>query len=78
MFDVEQVRAEFPILQQTVNGRPLVYLDNGATSQKPRRVIDSIRSYYESDNANVHRGLHALSERATIAYEGRATSSGRF
>ena len=70
MFDVESVRAEFPILAQEVNGRPLVYLDNGATSQKPRRVIDAIRRYYESDNANVHRGLHALSERATNAYEG--------
>ena len=70
MFDVERVRAEFPILAQEVNGRPLVYLDNGATSQKPRRVIDAIRRYYESDNANVHRGLHALSERATNAYEG--------
>ena len=70
MFDVERVRAEFPILAQEVNGRPLVYLDNGATSQKPQRVIDAIRRYYESDNANVHRGLHALSERATNAYEG--------
>ena len=70
VFDVEQVRAEFPILAQEVNGRPLVYLDNGATSQKPRRVIDAIRHYYESDNANIHRGLHALSERATNAYEG--------
>ena len=70
MFDVERVRAEFPILAQEVNGRPLVYLDNGATSQKPRQVIDAIRRYYESDNANVHRGLHALSERATNAYEG--------
>ena len=70
MFDVGQVRCEFPILAQQVNGRPLVYLDNGATSQKPRRVIDAIRNYYESDNANVHRGLHALSERATTAYEG--------
>ena len=68
--DVARVRAEFPILEQTVNGRPLVYLDNGATSQKPRRVIDAIRRYYETDNANVHRGLHALSERATNDYEG--------
>ena len=74
MFDAERVRAEFPILAQTVNGRPLVYLDNGATSQKPRRVIDAIRRYYESDNANVHRGLHALSERATNAYEGARDS----
>ena len=70
MFDVERIRAEFPILAQEVNGRPLVYLDNGATSQKPQRVIDAIRRYYESDNANIHRGLHALSERATNAYEG--------
>ena len=70
MFDAERIRAEFPILAQEVNGRPLVYLDNGATSQKPRRVIDAICRYYESDNANVHRGLHALSERATNAYEG--------
>ena len=70
LFDVERVRAEFPILGQEVNGHPLVYLDNGATSQKPRRVIDAIRGYYESDNANVHRGLHALSERATNACEG--------
>ena len=70
LFDVSRVRAEFPILDQTVNGRPLVYLDNGATSQKPRRVIDAIRRYYETDNANVHRGLHALSERATNDYEG--------
>ena len=69
-FDIERIRGEFPILNQEVNGRPLVYLDNGATSQKPRRVIDTIRRYYECDNANVHRGLHALSERATNAYEG--------
>ena len=78
LFDVEQVRAEFPILAQEVNGRPLVYLDNGATSQKPRRVIDAIRDYYESDNANVHRGLHALSERATNAYEGARDTVGAF
>lgn len=64
-FDVEALRAEFPILAQQVNGHPLSYLDNGATTQKPQRVIDTIRSYYESDNANIHRGLHALSERAT-------------
>ena len=70
MFDVEQIRAEFPILAQEVNGRPLVYLDNGATSQKPQRVIDAIRGYYEFDDAYVHRGLHTLSERATNAYEG--------
>ena len=62
--DIERVSAEFPILDQEVNGHPLVYLDNGATSQKPRQVIDTLRRYYEADNANVHRGLHALSERA--------------
>ena len=78
MFDVERVRAEFPILDQEVNGRPLVYLDNGATSQKPRRVIDAICRYYESDNANVHRGLHALSERATSAYEGARDTAKTF
>ena len=78
MFDVERVRAEFPALGQQVNGRPLVYLDNGATSQKPRPVIDAIRDYYESDNANVHRGLHALSERATTAYEGARDTVGAF
>ena len=64
------MRAEFPILDQEVNGHLLVYLDNGATSQKPRQVIDALRRYYEADNANVHRGLHALSERATNDYEG--------
>jgi cysteine desulfurase/selenocysteine lyase len=68
--DVAAVRADFPALQQQVHGRPLVYLDNAATTQKPRQVIDAIRRYYEHDNANVHRGVHALSERATDAYEG--------
>jgi cysteine desulfurase/selenocysteine lyase len=69
-FDVAAVRADFPALAQTVHGRPLVYLDNAATTQKPRQVIDAIAHYYERDNANVHRGVHALSERATEAYEG--------
>jgi cysteine desulfurase/selenocysteine lyase len=68
--DVAAIRADFPALQQQVHGKPLVYLDNAATSQKPRQVIDAIRRYYEQDNANVHRGVHALSERATAAYEG--------
>jgi cysteine desulfurase/selenocysteine lyase len=67
--DPHALRAEFPILQQTVRGKPLVYLDNAATSQKPRSVIDAVRRYYEEDNANVHRGVHLLSERATRAYE---------
>ena len=62
-------RDDFPILRETVNGHPLVYLDNAASSQKPRQVIDAIRRYYEHDNANVHRGIHELSNRATEAYE---------
>ncbi len=69
VFDVERVRAEFPILQQRPRGHQLVYLDNAATSQKPRAVIDAIVQYYERDNANIHRGVHYLSERATEAYE---------
>jgi cysteine desulfurase/selenocysteine lyase len=67
--DVDRVRQDFPILHQEVYGKPLVYLDNAATTQKPRVVIEAIRTYYERDNANIHRGLHALSERATDAYE---------
>jgi cysteine desulfurase/selenocysteine lyase len=63
------VRADFPILDQTVNGHPLVYLDNAATTQKPRQVIRAIERYYSEDNANVHRGLHELSNRATAAFE---------
>ncbi|HVU16493.1 MAG TPA: cysteine desulfurase [Candidatus Didemnitutus sp.] len=63
------LRADFPILDQQVNGKPLVYLDNAATSQKPRCVIDTLVHYYEHDNSNVHRGIHALSNRATAAYE---------
>lgn len=65
----EEVRADFPILQQQVNGKPLVYFDNAATSQKPKIVLDTLLHYYEHDNANVHRGVHALSARATDAYE---------
>jgi cysteine desulfurase/selenocysteine lyase len=68
-FDVTAIRAEFPALQQLVHGRPLVYLDNAATAQKPAEVIKAIREYYELDNANVHRGVHALAERATAAYD---------
>jgi cysteine desulfurase/selenocysteine lyase len=67
--DPLRVRSEFPALHQTVNGRPLVYLDNAATSQKPRAVLDVLARYYERDNANVHRGIHELSRRATVAYE---------
>ena len=68
-FDVERVRAHFPILRKQVRGHQLVYLDNAATSQKPRAVIDAIVRYYEQDNANIHRGVHYLSERATEEYE---------
>jgi cysteine desulfurase / selenocysteine lyase len=67
--DVASVRADFPILQQEVHGHPLIYLDNAATTQKPTAVLDALRRYYEEDNANVHRGVHLLSERATQHYE---------
>jgi cysteine desulfurase/selenocysteine lyase len=69
-FAVEQFRKDFPILQQSVHGHPLAFLDNAASSQRPGVVIDSIRHYYEHDHANVHRGVHTLSHRATEAYEG--------
>jgi cysteine desulfurase/selenocysteine lyase len=69
-WDVERVRKDFPALHQTVHGKPLVYLDSAATSQKPQAVIDALVAYYTRDNANVHRGVHTLSERATAAYEG--------
>jgi cysteine desulfurase / selenocysteine lyase len=68
-YNVERIRADFPILHQKVHGHPLVYLDNAATSQKPRQVIDAITRYYERDNANIHRGVHYLSEKATEDYE---------
>jgi len=67
--DATRIRNDFPTLDQTVHGKPLVYLDNAATSQKPRAVLDAIAEYYERDNANVHRGIHELSRRATVAYE---------
>jgi cysteine desulfurase / selenocysteine lyase len=68
-FEVERVRRDFPILQRTVHGKPLVYLDNAATSQKPQSVIDSLTDYYAQTNSNIHRGIHFLSEEATHAYE---------
>lgn len=67
--DVEKIRQDFPILHQEVHGKPLVYLDNAATSQKPMQVINALDKYYQHDNANIHRGVHALSERATADYE---------
>ena len=68
-FDVQKVRRDFPILSQRVHGKPLVYLDNAATTQKPQAVIDAMVRSYAEDNANIHRGVHLLSERATRAYE---------
>ena len=68
-FDVARIREDFPILKQTINGRPLVYLDNAATSQKPQAVIDALVNYYQTENSNVHRGVHTLSQRATDSYE---------
>jgi cysteine desulfurase/selenocysteine lyase len=69
MIDIQKVRADFPILKEKVNGKPLVYLDNAATSQKPQVVIDSIVNYYTTINSNIHRGVHTLSQKATNAYE---------
>ena len=68
-FDVAKVRRDFPILGQRIHGKPLVYLDNAATTQKPQAVIDAMVRSYAEDNANIHRGVHLLSERATRAYE---------
>lgn len=78
MIDVQAIRGDFPVLDQTVNGRPLVYLDSAATAQKPRAVIEAVRRYYEHDNANVHRAIHALGERATIKYEEARQKVARF
>ncbi|MCD0469570.1 aminotransferase class V-fold PLP-dependent enzyme [Flavobacterium sp. JAS] len=69
MLDIQKIRADFPILSEKVNGKPLVYFDNGATSQKPQIVIDAIATYYQEINANIHRGVHTLSQLATDAYE---------
>jgi cysteine desulfurase/selenocysteine lyase len=76
--DVRAIREQFPILDQEVNGHRLVYLDNAASSQKPRAVLETLASYYERDHANVHRGIHELSTRATEAYEGARARSARF
>jgi cysteine desulfurase/selenocysteine lyase len=78
MFDVDKIRADFPILSREVNGKPLVYLDNGASAQKPRAVIDAMSHAYEAEYANVHRGLHHLSMVATEAYEGVRGKIARF
>jgi cysteine desulfurase/selenocysteine lyase len=78
MYDVESVRKDFPILQRQVHGKPLVYLDNAATTQKPRQVIDALVDYYERYNANIHRALHTLGEEATDAYEAVRGKVARF
>src|SRR6266536_65607 len=78
MIDWDSLRTDFPILHQKVHGHPLIYFDNAATSQKPRAVLDALRNYYERDNANVHRGIHELSNRATAAYEAARALAGRF
>ena len=69
MFDVLKIRKEFPILERKVNDKPLVYLDNGASSQKPKSVIDTVKNCYENEYSNVHRGLHFLSNLATEKFE---------
>ncbi len=76
--DVAAIRRDFPILDQVIEGKPLVYLDNAASSQKPRQVIDAIGTYYRRDHANVHRGVHELARRATEAYEGSRTRVARW
>src|SRR3989441_6341086 len=76
--DWKKLRADFPILHQKVHGHPLIYFDNAATSQKPRSVLDALRNYYERDNANVHRGIHELSNRATAGFEAARARTAKF
>src|SRR5258707_7326805 len=78
VIDWSKLRADFPILDQKVHGHPLIYFDNAASSQKPRAVIDAVRHYYERDNANVHRGIHELSNRATNAFEASRVRVAKF
>src|SRR2546422_2064881 len=77
-FDIEKVRDDFPILKRKINGKPIVYLDNAATSQKPRQVIQTIERYYEEYNANIHRGIYSISEEATTAHENARAKVARF
>jgi cysteine desulfurase/selenocysteine lyase len=76
--DIQKIRAQFPVLHQEVNGKPLVYFDNGATSQKPQMVIDAITHYYSKENSNIHRGVHFLSQQATDKYEAAREATRRF
>ena len=78
MYDIDKIRADFPILSRQVNGRPLVYLDNGASAQKPRAVIDAVTRGYAEEYSNVHRGLHYLSNLATEKYEAVRGTVARF
>ncbi|MBA3491918.1 MAG: cysteine desulfurase [Rubrobacteraceae bacterium] len=78
MYEVAEIRSDFPILERQVNGKPLVYLDNAATSQKPHRVIEALTEHYERHNANVQRGVHRLAEESTAAYEGARETVARF
>src|SRR5450755_4462794 len=77
-FDVERIREDFPVLKQNIHGKPLVYLDSAATAQKPTAVVDAIRKFHEVDCANIHRGVHELSQRSTAAYEETRTKARRF
>ncbi|MCZ6538077.1 MAG: aminotransferase class V-fold PLP-dependent enzyme, partial [Gammaproteobacteria bacterium] len=76
--DFASLRADFPILEQQIHGCPLAYLDSAASAQRPHQVIDAVADYYRNDHANVHRGIHTLSQRATEAYEGARESLRRF
>src|SRR5690349_13442811 len=78
LMDWSSTRVDFPILNQKVHGRPLIYFDNAATTQKPTPVLDALRAYYERNNANVHRGIHELSNRATAAFESARTRAAQF
>ena len=75
---LEEIRADFPVLARTINGKPLVYVDNGATAQKPASVIEAISSYYRTSNANIHRSMHELATEATELYEGARSKVARF
>src|SRR3954462_13615294 len=78
ILDVEKIRQDFPVLKQTIHDKPLVYLDSAATAQKPYSVIDAIRRFHEVDCANIHRGVHELSQRSTAAYEEARTKTRKF
>ena len=77
-FDVAEIRRQFPILSQSVNGHPIAYLDSAATAQKPAAVLEAMDAFYRCDNANAHRGMYPLAERATVAYEEARAAVGRF